>query len=270
MEIILSLRSIFAFLVVINQKYETSCYQTKRDADEITHINPDVCLKTHENDTACSITNKCKPSSQSCPLIQSELGVIMCTSDNRQKYLKSTSCFRFCHDEGFEQGVLIGMNPKCTVVYDDEQSLNRNGAYRFRLKTIAKYATYVGPSNLPSDSDCKALNVPNSLCLTFTKYRVLLCGSKTWKQAQCYMGNCMTNSWPMDSTLACQYASVPDGVALIPSPKYSGYCVFLCVDNSGACSKTNIQMYANTDKGRELMLSIHNFTMKDWKKLEEL
>ena len=49
------------------------------------------------------------------------------------------------------------------------------------IQNIDKYMEYVRPLNLPSDRGCEALNVPDSICLVVTKYRVLLCEGSVWQ-----------------------------------------------------------------------------------------
>ena len=255
MEITSALPVIFVLLVLITQENEILCRQIRVTRDA-THTNPNVCLKTHENDTACLITSRCKDTDISCPLIQSQSGVIMCDLDNSQNDLSDTACFRACHTDGFKVD-----DPKCLGPREDETILrSNNNLYLFDFTEIDNYQEFVGPSNLPLSPGCNALNVSASICDVFTKYRVLLCGGSVWKQVQCYLGNCNTKTWPTETTLECQYAVVDDGVALCPLPKYSKFsCRFICLQkNETDTCFGEPRRYDNTKVGRREMRKDHN------------
>lgn len=268
MVFILAMRVIFLLLVA--QEYKMLCYQThKRDAaNDTIYIKQDVCLKTDENDTGCSfIPNFCNKTYQSCPLIQSELGVIMCPIKNLQENMDYLICFRNCHNTGVVNNKVVGQNPKCRARRTFEELNSRLTPFRFAVKYIDRFKNYVGSQNLPSDRACEALKVPASVCDVFTTNRVLLCGGSVWQQAQCYLGNCETDRWPSEVTHECRYAVVTNGVALCPSPQLSTWsCRFICLKN-GTCSKTR---YENTKDGRQLMFSDYNFKESDWETLESL
>ena len=242
-----------------------SCHQTRtarNAADEGTHTNPGACFKTNESDDACLITRQCEGEVLSCPLIQSQSGVVMCAIDDKTNFI-STVCYRSCHKKDEKS-----LDPQCLNVINGEarRRLGELDYFLFEIRSIDKYKKFVGPLNLTSNSGCEALNVPASVCDDFMKYRVLLCGGSVWQQVLCYLGNCKTDTWPIETTLGCRYAVVPDGVALCPSPAYSQFhCRFMCIKKD-SCSK---ERYKNTNSGRQRMFSAHNFKEEDWKSLEE-
>lgn len=254
------------------------CYQlrsTRNAAGKITHTNPDACKKTDENDTACLVTTKCSAIYESCPLIQSTIGVIMCFIENNQIEPPSTTiCNRMCHSKAIGKDGSIEIE-RCNKPKEDESLSDFNSTthpgldfYELYLEDIDLYKKYVGSGNLPKDLSCKALNVPESICRTFTKYRVLLCGSNVWQQVQCYEGNCNTDRWPIATTNGCQYAVASEGIALCPSDSNLS-CRFICSKKNDTCSKKKIR-YRNTASERKLMLLNFNFTEKDWKSLTAL
>ena len=197
----------------------------------------------------------------------------MCTSSSSISFGRQ-ACYRMCHSKGFKSGLLIEGKCKDGRLNKYEQTKPVKSSqydnllsYNFDLQYIDYYKNFVGPSNLPLDH-CEALNVSASVCLAFTKYRVLLCGGSLWKQAQCYKGNCEKKPWTDETTLECQYLVAPDGVALCPSPKHSGmYCRFICLKKNGTCSKKR-NRFKNTDSGRTLMSTIFNIKTENWKSLE--
>ena len=276
--------------------------------DEDTHINLDVCDKTNENDTACRVVRTCSSSYQYCPLIQNEQGVIICTL--APKAIDQSVCYRSCHDKGYVSVHTIGADPKCTkkrrangepveslpsyrqwlgassrfaklgasshfarLGESSWQSVADNVFYyTFNIQNLDRFKTLLKPSNLPSDPGCTALNVSDELCDDFTRYRILYCGGSSWKQVQCYMGNCDADAWPVETTSECRYASVLEGVAICPALKYIHLsCRFIC-DNknaSNACSKKP-KRYLNTKKGRQSIRDFFNVQKKDWKDLAAL
>lgn len=254
-----------------------SCYHTRITryaSNEDTDTNPDACHKTDKNDTACKVTSLCLSTSDSCPFIQNEIGVIMCKLRSSEVF-ETQGCYRMCHSKGFDSNQLIeskcqGGPLKYEVAKTFTSSQNKDlPYYAFELENIDFYKKYVGPSNLPLDR-CEALNVSASICLAFTKYRVLLCGGSLWKQAQCSKGNCDIKPWTDETTLECQYAVATDGVALCPSPKHSGlYCRFICLKKNGTCSKKK-NRFQNTDSGRQLMSITFSIRTTDFKSLEKI
>ena len=264
------------FFLFISQAF-VLCRHTRKTRDaanNTTHINAEACVKTDKNDTACFILRRCNANYQSCPIIQSKLGLVICHIVNLDDDFSKHLCNRMCHTKGFNKNFPIGddeclesdINNEEQKPYKPEEYPNLN-YWTLHIKNIDNYKEYVGPLNLPKDPGCKSLDVPESICDDFTKYRVLLCGGSVWQQAQCYNGDCGTKKWADEYTNGCQYAVVRRGVALCPlNSQFS--CRFICRKKNGTCSKKR-NRFSNTTSGRKLMSSIFNITKNDWKKLEK-
>lgn len=74
--------------------------------------NKDVCRKTNVNDTTCDkVVKNCFQVDISCPLIQNEQGVMMCTKPWQDNVLRATTqCFFACHNTGVTTQDLITWN----------------------------------------------------------------------------------------------------------------------------------------------------------------
>ena len=105
--------------------------------------------------------------------------------------------------------------------------------YYFGLDLFKKF---LKPSNLPSDPGCERLNVNETVCDDFTRYRVLLCDNDQWKQSKCVdnQGNCSPlPPWPFARD--CRYATNGNDVLLCHDDVR--YCRLMCSKVNGKYRK---------------------------------